>query len=145
MTEFHKSINMNFTNLSTCDFFNISSVWWQPVHREDGSLPNFPASHILRPREKKYCGQPSGEIQDNWCGRNLRFPLYLSHNSVLQSCYDYSDPTVLQSTLLLCIFTEISKLTYNPFYGWSGGWLVIGQDRLYSQDGPNCKCSKCLN
>ena len=70
-------------------------VRWKPAHREDGSSQNFPASHILRLREKKkYCGESSGKIQDYWCGQNLRFPLYSSHNNVLQSSYDYNDPTV---------------------------------------------------
>mgnify|MGYP005701878429 CR=1 FL=1 len=39
----------------------ISSVWWQPAHREDESTQNFRASHVLRPRKKKdITGNPLG-------------------------------------------------------------------------------------
>ena len=70
----HKSTKSSFKNISTFDLLNISSVWWQPAPQEDGSSQNFPASHILRPREKKnIVGNPMGKYKTTDAAGILNF------------------------------------------------------------------------
>ena len=50
--EFHKSLNYIYTNIYiNCRFVHLLT-WWQPAHREPPPCSIFPASHILKAREK---------------------------------------------------------------------------------------------